>query len=92
MSHHPGSRSHILSQRVDLTSARADLEVPVFRRAPPVDDRLDLDQPIPEPEAPRGLPVASTRVALDGNRKGVAHLPKCTPSLQPQRREADTPS
>ena len=45
---------HILSQRAGLIR-RPDPEVPVVRRAPPLDDRQDLDELVPTGDAARCL-------------------------------------
>ena len=65
----PHSRRHILSQRVALTRGRPDLEVAVVRRAPLVDDRLDLDELVIDGEPPRGFFTPSARVAVDSSRE-----------------------
>ena len=71
----PPARSHILSQRAGLLRCRRDLEVPVDRRAPLLDDRQDLDALVPAGDAARRLIASMPRVAVDGNRECIAHLP-----------------
>ena len=71
----PRSRAHILSERVGLTRCRLDLEVAVVRRAPLVDNLVDLDELILEGEPTRCLLTPSARVAVDGNGESVAHAP-----------------
>ena len=63
----PRSRSHILPQRVALTRGRLDPEVPVVRRPPSLNDRLDLNQSIPYGEPTQRFFTPRARVAVDVN-------------------------
>ena len=80
----PPARSDILSQRAGLAH-RPDPEVPVVRRAPLLDDRQNLDELVPTGEAARRLVAPSARVAVDGNREGIAH-PRCASASRFVRR------
>ena len=46
---------------------------PMVRRAPLVDDRLDLDEFVLEGEPSRRLFTPRSRVAVDGNRERIKH-------------------
>ncbi len=47
----------------------------MVRRAPPGDDRQDLDELVPTGEAVGRLLTSIARVAVDGNRECIAHVP-----------------
>ncbi len=74
----PRSRSHIVSQDVGVIRGRGDPEVPVVRRAPLVNDRKNLDELVPTGEATRRLVAPIARVAVNVNRKCIAHPSECT--------------
>ncbi len=80
----PPARRHILAQRAHLIR-RPDREVPMVRRTPLGDDRQDLDELVPTGEAARCLVAPSARVAVDGNREGIAH-PRCASASRFVRR------
>ncbi len=69
----PYARPHVVPERVALTRGRPDPEVAVVRRAPLLDDLLDLDQSILKGEATWGLLAPRARVAIDGDGERVAH-------------------
>lgn len=65
----PMGRRHVIPKDVAGAVAATNLEVPVIRGDPGVDDLDDLDRAAIEREPPRCLLTAVSGIALDPDRK-----------------------